>query len=424
MSVYASEFEQRTDASGGEYTVYKLNVRRGDDRHVLHKRWSKIDKLQKDMAREHKVSEHDYRPGRHWIFLALCAASFASSHVVAVSQLPATVYLPKKWQQTSDADRLEKRRCQLNHYFAELSGWANREGLDLWDSSVSAAFTAFVREPDDGTDDSRSSLGPSGTPSPPVEGVGSAQPDGSHDSDAATSASWEDSYLTIRSQRTRKTLVSPPPARLGSFAFGVSQSKPSDNSACGGAASPTVEEDAARSPREASGHNPAAASAALEALRESGSELGGALFRVCVLLHAAWCEVLRCDLCDVRGFVTVADRSSHDSGSGKHYLHVQSPLKTYFLYAETEDDLNRWLDALSLPWLGTMDLSPRSAGEQGGAAVAAAVSAQQGKGSGVESQPALLEGGASGSTRARSSSYARPGRLDTRVSLSSRNLEQ
>jgi hypothetical protein len=142
-------------------------------------------------------------------------------------------------------------------------------------------------------------------------------------------------------------------------------------------------------------------------------------------LHGAWCDALRCDLCGVHGFATVADRSpiGRDSGGGKHFLHLQSPLKTYYLYAETEDDLNRWLDALALPWLGTMDSSPRgrSASAQ---RVAAADSARQEGGEGAESEPALLGGDTSGNTRARSSSYARPGRLDTRVSLSSRNLEQ
>ena len=60
--MYASELEQRTDASGGEYTVYKLNVRRGDDRRVLFKRWSQCDKLQKDLAREHRVSKPPLAP--------------------------------------------------------------------------------------------------------------------------------------------------------------------------------------------------------------------------------------------------------------------------------------------------------------------------------------------------------------------------
>jgi hypothetical protein len=224
------------------------------------------------------------------VLASLCVASLASAYLAVLSQLPATVYLPKKWQQTNDVGRLEKRRCQLNHYFAELSGWANREGLDLWNPSVSEAFTAFIREPDDGTDDGRSSLRVSGAPSPPVERVDSEHPDGSHDTDAATS--WEDSYLTIRSERTRETLVPQPRTRLGSFAFGVSQSRPSDSSGGGGsAASPTVSEVVAGSPRETSGHNPMTASAALEALRESESELGGALCCVCV--PAAW-RMVRC----------------------------------------------------------------------------------------------------------------------------------
>ena len=56
VSVYASEFEWRKDASGVDYTVYKLNVRRGDDREILYKRWSKCDKFHKELAREHKVT--------------------------------------------------------------------------------------------------------------------------------------------------------------------------------------------------------------------------------------------------------------------------------------------------------------------------------------------------------------------------------
>ena len=50
-----------------------------------------------------------------------------------------------------DCSRMNPLLHRRSHW--ELSGWANREGLDLWDSSVSAAFTAFVREPDDGTED-------------------------------------------------------------------------------------------------------------------------------------------------------------------------------------------------------------------------------------------------------------------------------
>lgn len=200
--------------------------------------------------------------------------------------MPATVYLPKKWQQTTDTSRLEKRRCQLNHYFAELGGWANREGVDLWDPSVSEAFAAFIRELDDGAEDDRSSLRSSDNPSSMVDpqGVGgSAQRDGNGGSDAALSPvaaaeSWDDSYLTMRSQRTRESLVPQPPARLGSFAFGVSQSKPSDssNSSGGGGVAPPTEV-ATGSPREVSGQNPLTASPPLEALRESESELGGAL---------------------------------------------------------------------------------------------------------------------------------------------------
>jgi hypothetical protein len=32
---------------------------------VLYKRWSKCDKLHKDLAREHRVGKHSYRPGLH-----------------------------------------------------------------------------------------------------------------------------------------------------------------------------------------------------------------------------------------------------------------------------------------------------------------------------------------------------------------------
>ena len=157
--------------------------------------------------------------------------------------------------------------------------------MDLWDPSVSEAFAVFVRELDDGAEDDRNSLRSSGNPDP--QGVGGgAQRDGNGGSDAALSPvvsaeSWDDSYLTMRSQRTRDIS-----ARLGSFAFGVSQSKPADSSSNstggGGAAPPT--EVATGSPRDGSGHNPLTASPPLEALRESESELGGA--RCCAVLSA------------------------------------------------------------------------------------------------------------------------------------------
>ena len=85
VSVYASEFEQRTDdVSGVEYTVYKLNVRRGDDRHVLHKRWSKCDKLQKDIAREHKVG---MRLGLS-LYSQSCVCLFSCAVAAACDRIP------------------------------------------------------------------------------------------------------------------------------------------------------------------------------------------------------------------------------------------------------------------------------------------------------------------------------------------------
>lgn len=204
-----------------------------------------------------------------------------------VLQLPASVYFPRKWQQTNDASRLEKRRCQLNHYFAELSGWANREGLDLWDPSVSETFPAFVFESIDDEDGMSASRG-SGLSLAPVDvqgAAGSAHRDGSNGSDADGDDPWEDSYLTIRGEKTRETLVPQPPARLGSFAFGVSQSKPSDSSSSsgggsgGGAASPIGGSIETGSPREGLG------SPKLEALRESDTEIGGTLY-------CLWCIVL------------------------------------------------------------------------------------------------------------------------------------
>ena len=217
--------------------------------------------------------------------------------VAVLSQLPATVFLPKKWQQATEPTRLEKRRCQLNHYFAELSGWANREGLDLWDPSVSPAFTEFISEPDDDGTEARSSMRASGTQAIPLDPHGGAQ-QAQSGSDVATSPvatadSWEDSYLTIRSERTRETLVPQPPTRLGSFAFGVSQSKPSDNrssssgSAVAGAASPAVAEGATGSPREGSGNNPLTESSPVEALRDSERELGALCCSVLLDLNHA-----------------------------------------------------------------------------------------------------------------------------------------
>lgn len=137
---------------------------------------------------------------------------------------------------------------------------------------------------------------------------------------------------------------------------------------------------------------------------------------ICVLSTAL--GATHCDMRVHRVLRLFADRSAvgRDSG-GKHYLHLQSPLKTYYLYAETEADLNSWLDALALPWLTTMSTSVRSAGAQGGGGVATADSARQG--GSLEGEPALLAGGSG-----RTSSQRGPGRLDTRVSLSSRNIEQ
>lgn len=222
-----------------------------------------------------------------WLSFHGCAHNVI--RVAVLSQLPATVFLPKKWQQATEPTRLEKRRCQLNHYFAELSGWANREGLDLWDPSVSSAFTDFISGPDDDGTEARSSARASGTQAIPLDPHGGAQHARSG-SDVATSTvaaadSWEDSYLTIRSERTRETLVPQPPTRLGSFAFGVSQSKPSDSSssngsAVAGAASPAVAEVATGSPREGSGNNPLTESSTPEALRESERELGALCFAV------------------------------------------------------------------------------------------------------------------------------------------------
>jgi hypothetical protein len=155
-------------------------------------------------------------------------------------QLPAAVQLPRKWQQTSDKDRLEKRRCQLNHYFAELSGWANREGLDLWNPAVSKAFTDFIFGTDEDTEEERSSLRASALlPLDPQGGGGAGGQRGSSGSGAAGGGasldSWEDSYATIRRERHRTTSTAPqqPPARLGSFAFGVSQSVPSHEGGSG-----------------------------------------------------------------------------------------------------------------------------------------------------------------------------------------------
>lgn len=112
-----------------------------------------------------------------------------------------------------------------------------------------------------------------------------------------------------------------------------------------------------------------------------------------------------------------ADSGGDGGSGGKHYLHLQSPLKTYYLYAETEVELNRWLDALALPWLGTS--SPPTGSYDGGAA--AAVDSTGQIGDGPEGQPAALTNGTSGGLR--KGSATRPGMLDTRVSLSSRSLD-
>lgn len=230
VSVYASDFETREDSSGVEYTVYKLNVRRGEDRLVVYKRWSKCDGFNKQLAKEHRV--------------------------------PPAVQLPRKWSNTNDKDRLEKRRCQLNHYFAELSGWANREGLDLWDSSVSKAFTDFVFSADsENGDDDRSTfaLRMGGTSQSANAAEGSPEP---------ALDSWDDSYATMRRERGRmsgmpSTAAAPvaPPGRLGSFAFGVSQSIPQD----GGGGSTSPGQVSTGSPREGCGANQLAGSPAQSA---------------------------------------------------------------------------------------------------------------------------------------------------------------
>jgi hypothetical protein len=133
------------------------------------------------------------------------------------------------------------------------------------------------------------------------------------------------------------------------------------------------------------------------------------------------------------------DSLGSSGASGKHFLHLQSPLKTYYLYAETEEDLNRWLDALALPWLGYVDTSPEpTAGpcaEGDSSAIAGGTElrpALHEEGLEAEEEPVDLPGGgvagaglAAGSVAGVAGvSVTRPGRLDTRVSLSARNLEQ
>jgi hypothetical protein len=175
VSVYASDFEKRLDTSGVEYTVYKLNVRRGEDRLVVYKRWSKCDGFHKQLTKEHRV--------------------------------PVAVHLPRKWAQTSDKGRLEKRRCQLNHYFAELSGWANREGLDLWDSSVSKAFTDFIFSTDgENGDDDRTTFAMQ------MGGVSQSSPAAESSPNGAIDDSWDDSYATMRRERGRMDAPTAAPA--------------------------------------------------------------------------------------------------------------------------------------------------------------------------------------------------------------------
>jgi hypothetical protein len=236
VAIHASEFEMRVDESGTQYTFYKLNLRRGDERLVIYRRWSRCDKFHRDIAKQHK--------------------------------LPATVQLPKKWNQTTDRQRLDKRRCQLNHYFAELSGWANRHGLDLWQCD---AFQDFVKEGDERGANSAAEVYPGG--SPPL--IASVRPD-----DQGVS-SYDDSYASISRRRARSNA---PGKRVGSsFAFGVSVTANSSPSA------PEPEPEPSLEPVPSS----------------DGAEAPGA--------------------------------------DAKHYLHLQSPFRTYYLYADTQRDLDLWL---------------------------------------------------------------------------------
>ena len=232
VAIHASEFEMRVDESGTQYTFYKLNLRRGDERLVIYRRWSRCDKFHRDIAKQHK--------------------------------LPATVQLPKKWNQTTDRQRLDKRRCQLNHYFAELSGWANRHGLDLWQCD---AFQDFVKEGDERGANSAAEVYPDG--SPPL--IASVRPD---DQDGS---SYDDSYASISRRRARSNASG---ERVGSsFAFGVSVTANSSPSAPEPEPEPSLLEPV----------------------------------------------------------------PSSDGADAKHYLHLQSPFRTYYLYADTQRDLDLWL---------------------------------------------------------------------------------
>lgn len=127
------------------------------------------------------------------------------------------------------------------------------------------------------------------------------------------------------------------------------------------------------------------------------------------------------------------ESSSSFSSGGKHFLHLQSPLKTYYLYADTQSVLNRWLDALALPWLGFVE-SPRPRGDSDGSAgggsdvqtreqrAASRDSAEATGGASGGGGSTGDGGGGSGDSRSYSRDTSR-GRLDTRVSLSSRHLD-
>ena len=120
LSFHTSGHETRR-AGNSEYTVYKLNVKfrtpQGFERKVVYKRWSQVAALHRELSKEFKE-----RVG--W-----------------------TVSLPKKYSSTKDTGRLQKRERQLNHYFAELTGLANRENLDLCKSD---AMEKFLHGPSSG----------------------------------------------------------------------------------------------------------------------------------------------------------------------------------------------------------------------------------------------------------------------------------
>ena len=127
--------------------------------------------------------------------------------------------------------------------------------------------------------------------------------------------------------------------------------------------------------------------------------------------------------------------SSGSSSGGRHFLHLQSPLQTYYLYAETQSDLNRWLDALALPWLGFVESPRLRGGSDGSSSGGSEHQTREQRAASRDSADAA--GGASGGGRASGGgggagagadprSFSRDtsrGRLDTRISLSSRHLE-